>query len=200
MTTFTVAVTVFGGEHFLPHALETVFAQAHPTLEVVVYSDGPSPSAAEIVRGLPADLPVGYRALDRRPGLHGNHLRRQALEDARGTHVCFLGHDCLLYPTYLEAHAEALAGDDEGVSVVPVAYWRQTRRDAGQPRRSDMLGLGEGEIDLLCIAFPRAAALAADCFGPAMQPWRCADYLSFDRLRRRSAPRFVPGPDRAAHF
>ena len=62
------------------------------------------------------------------------------------------------------------------------------------------MGLSDGEIDLLCIAYPRALSLEVDCFCPDMWRRRCADFLSFDRLRQRVSPVFVPSPTMAAHF
>jgi hypothetical protein len=38
------------------------------------------------------------------------------------------------------------------------------------------------------------------CFGLDMERIRCADYLGYDRLRRRSPPIFNPVPQQAAHF
>jgi hypothetical protein len=197
---FTVAIAVWGSEALLPHALQSVFAQAHPAAELRVYADGPAPAAAALVRELQSDFPVTFTELERRPGLHGNHLRRRILEEAAGSHVCFLGHDCLFYPTYLQTHADNLGGDRNGLSVVPIAYWRQLRKDVGQPRSRDLLTLRDGEIDLLCIAYPRELSLQVGCFAEWMLPIRCADFLSFDAPRRRTVPRFRAVPEQAAHF
>jgi glycosyltransferase involved in cell wall biosynthesis len=197
---FSIAITVFESEYFLPHALETVLAQTLPPEEILVYSDGPSPVTAGIVEALRVEMPVRYEALPRHAGLHGNHLRRRALEQARSSHVCILGHDCLLYPTYLAAHAENLKETLDGLSVVSVAYWRGDRRDGRQPKNLDLMSLRDGEIDLLCIAYPRELSLKTDSFGEDMQSLRYADFLSFDRLRRLTVPQFRPGPVQAAHF
>lgn len=76
------------------------------------------------MRQLEGRIPIHYKRIARRRGAYGNRLRRMALEEGHGTHVCYLGHDCLLYPTYLEAHARNIAGRKDALSVVPVAYWK----------------------------------------------------------------------------
>ncbi len=197
---FTVAITVYKTPHFLPHAVQTVLAQTLKDWEIRVYSDGRSSTSDLLVRQLEDQVPIYYRRLRRRRGSYGNYLRRLALEEGLGDHVCYLGHDCLFYPTYLEAHASNIAGRKDAVSVVPVSYWKNLERRAGQPIGKDLMTLGEGEIDLLCVAYPRQLALELDCFGADVERIRCADYLSYDRLRQKSAPIYRPMSEQAAHF
>jgi glycosyltransferase involved in cell wall biosynthesis len=197
---FSVAITVYKTEHFLPHAVQTVLAQTLSDWEVRVYSDGRAPACETVVRQLEGRIPIFYRRIARKRGAYGNRLRRIALEESRGTHVCYLGHDCLLYPTYLEAHARNIAGRKDALSVVPVAYWKNYLLRRGMPAAPDLMTLGEGEIDLLCIAYPRELSLTLGCFGPDMERIRCADFLSYDRLRRYSAPIYTHMPEQAAHF
>jgi cephalosporin hydroxylase len=197
---FTVAITVWEREEMLPHAIQTVLSQTDSRWELLVYSDGPSDVARETVAALQPYVPIRYRAVERRPKHWGNHLRRLALEEGSGSHVCFLGHDCLLYPHYLETHAANLEGNAGGLSVVPIDYWRKTRLDAKQPRNDDLMHLQAGEIDLLCVAYPRRLALETGCFSHDTQHRRDADFLAYDRLRQISRPLYRPGPTQAAHF
>jgi glycosyltransferase involved in cell wall biosynthesis len=197
---FSIAITVYKNELFLPHAVQTVLAQTLADWEIRMYSDGRSRASEEVARQLEGAVPLHYKPITRCRGAYGNRLRRIALEESRGTHVCFLGHDCLLYPTYLETHARNIAGRKDALSVVPVAYWKKYLLRRGQPASDDLATLGEGQIDLLCIAYPRDLALEVGCFGLDMERIRCADYLGYDRLRRRSPPIFNPVPQQAAHF
>lgn len=199
---FTVAITVWKREVLLPHAIQSVTRQERPCDEILVLSDGRSKEAEQIVADLEDHFPfpIRYEAVRRRRKLHGNHLRRHALEAATGTHVVILGHDCLLYGGYLAAHDATLAGDPDGLSVVRVDYWRSTWPDGQMPRHDDLMEVGEGKIDLLCLAIPRRLALEEDCFGDDMLKIRCADYLTYDRLRHRTTPLFHGGEAVAAHF
>lgn len=197
---FSVVVTVWKRNELLPHALQSVHRQSFPAQEVVVISDGRSRASRRIVEGLTDHLPIRYEAVRRRRKTHGNHLRRRGLETADGSHVVILGHDCLLYGDYLETHRRNLADDPDGLSVVPVDYWRETWPDGRQPRVCDVTRAGEGEVDLLCLALPRRLALEVGCFDESMMRIRCADFLSFDRLRRRKHPIYRGGASQAAHF
>ncbi len=196
----TVVITVWKRERFLPHAIQSVLVQTHRDWEILVYSDGRSRRTREVVDQLREEVPIRYRALARKPRLRGNHLRRAGLEDARGSHVCVLGHDCILYPSFLETHARTIGDDPDAVSVVPVDYWKDFERRGTYPRGDHLRDVGEGEIDLLCVAFPRRLSLATGCFGPSMRRFRHADYLSFDLLRKVTQPVYADGPTRAAHF
>lgn len=197
---FTVAITVWRREHLLPHAILSVLRQSCGDWEIRVYSDGFSRYAHETVAALADRVPITYCAARRRRGRWGNHLRRLALEEAHGEHVVVLGHDCLLYESYLEAHAHNLGGDPDALSVVPVDYWRDRRFDRVLPDPLGPMRLAAGQIDLLCIAYPRCLTLELDCFGSSDLRRRDADFLAFDRLRHLSAPRLLSGETRAAHF
>lgn len=197
---FSIAITVYKTEHFLPRAVQTVLAQTLTDWELRIYSDGRSPESETVARQLEGRFPIYYKRMARQRGAYGNRLRRAALEESGGTHVCYLGHDCLLYPTYLEAHARNIAGRKNALSVLPVAYWKNYVLRRSQPAAPDLMTLGEGEIDLLCVAYPRELALQLGCFGPEMERIRCADFLSYDRLRQHTPPIFQQMPEQAAHF
>jgi hypothetical protein len=106
----------------------------------------------------------------------------------------------VLYPGYLETHARAIGDDPDAVSVVPVDYWKDFERRGPYPRGRDLMRVGEGEIDLLCLAFPRRMALEADCFGRRFARYRHADFLSFDALRNLKRPVLASETTQAAHF
>lgn len=197
---FSIAVTVWKREYLLPYALQSVLRQERPCTEIVILSDGSSRATRRIVEPLRERLPIRYFELERRRKCWGNHLRRRALEESSSSHVIMLGHDCVLYPGYLQAHLVNIGSNPDALSVVPVDYWRVTVPDGQKPRENDVMLLGEDEIDLLCIAFPRCLALELDCFGEEMLRLRCADYLSFDRLRTHTPPLYRIGPTQAAHY
>lgn len=197
---FSVAITVWKREHLLPYALQSVLRQEHPCREIVVYTDGSSRAARRIIDPLRERFSLRYCEVERRRKCWGNHLRRRALEEASGSHVIMLGHDCVLYPGYLAAHLANIGANPDALSVVPIDYWHGTTPDGQQPRAHDLMLVGEGEIDLLCIGFPRRLALEVDCFDAQMLPFRCADYLSFERLRTNTPPLYRIGPTQAAHY
>lgn len=197
---FSVAITVWKREYLLPYALQSVLRQEHACHEIIVLSDGSSRATRRILEPLRERHPIRYLEVARRRKCWGNHLRRRALEEASGSHVVILGHDCLLYPACLQAHLDNVGSRSDALSVVPIDYWRVDLPDGRMPRADDLMLVGEGEIDLLCIGYPRRLALDLGCFGEDMLRIRRADYLSFDRLRTHTAPVYRPGPTQAAHF
>jgi glycosyltransferase involved in cell wall biosynthesis len=197
---FSVAITVWKREYLLPYALQSVLRQEHACQEIIVLSDGSSRAARRILAPLREQHPIRYLEVARRRKCWGNLLRRRALEETSGSHVIILGHDSVLYPACLQTHRDNVGSNPDALSVVPIDYWRVDLSDGRLPRTDDLMLVGEGEIDLLCIGYPRQLALDLGCFGDDMLPYRCADYLSFDRLRAHTAPLYRAGPTQAAHF
>ena len=196
----SVAITVWRREELLPFALQSALCQDRPCAEIVVLSDGTSRAARRFIAPLADRFPIRYCPVERRRKCWGNHLRRRALEETTGSHLVILGHDCRLYPACLRAHAENLDSNPEALSIVPIDYWRGAVPGRRRPLGDDPLRMGEGEVDLLCFAFPRALALRSGCFGEEMVRFRFADYLSFARLRAQIPTVYRPGPTVAAHF
>jgi len=197
---FSVAITVWKREYLLPYALQSVLRQEQACREIIVLSDGSSRATRRMLEPLRERHPIRYLEVERRRKCWGNHLRRCALEETSGSHVIILGHDCVLYPDYLQTHLLNIGSNPDALSVVPIDYWRVAVPDGRQPRADDLMLVGEGEIDLLCIGYPRRLALDLDCFGADMLPFRYADYLAFDRLRAHTAPVYQSGPTQAAHY
>jgi glycosyltransferase involved in cell wall biosynthesis len=197
---FSVAITVWKRENLLPYALQSVLRQGLACQEIIVLSDGPSRATRRILEPLRERYPIRHIEVTRRRSCWGNHLRRRALEETSASHLVILSHDCVLYPTYLQAHRTNVGSNPDALSVVPIDYWRDLQFEGRQPRADDLMLVGEAEIDLLCIGYPRRLALDLDCYGVEMLPYRRADYSSFDRLRGYSQPVYRAGPTQAAHF
>lgn len=217
---FTIVMTVFERVNLLPRALFSVLTQDRDTWELVIVADGPHPAAATMVDELLAREPryqdrITYLTAERAPGCWGNRARRIGLERARGAYTCFMGHDCLLASGYLGAHASQvpIAVDVYPVlSVVDLQYWRTRARlnhlceltheayDGVLPLRiRDPEDWRVGDIDLTCVAFPTARALALDLFGDELATVYPADALGFMALKEHMPVLHRPGVV-AAHF
>jgi glycosyltransferase involved in cell wall biosynthesis len=81
-------VPVFNGERYLREALDSILAQTHPVLEVIVVDDGSTDSTAEIVRSY-ADRVRNMRQANAGPAAARNY----GLGAARGQFVAFLDAD-----------------------------------------------------------------------------------------------------------
>ena len=98
--TFSVAIPVYQGAHFIAGAIDSVLAQTEPPLELLVVDDG---STDDLDAAL---APYGDRVrLVRRP--HGglSAARNAGANAAAGDFVVFLDADDVLEPRYLEALA-----------------------------------------------------------------------------------------------
>jgi glycosyltransferase involved in cell wall biosynthesis len=108
----SVIVPVFNGEAFLPAALESVLAQTHRSLEVIVVDDGSDDSSAEVVSAFP-----GVRCL--RQSNQGHAAAKNAgVLAARGQLLAFLDADDLWAPTKLHTQLDYLKAQPEVGAVV----------------------------------------------------------------------------------
>jgi glycosyltransferase involved in cell wall biosynthesis len=106
-TLVSVIVPVWNGAPFLAQCLESLIAQDHPAVEIVVVDDGSSDDSAEIAEGF-----GGVRVL-RRPHDGLGATRNAGIRESTGTLIGFCDADDRWYPTkarvqveYLEAHPE----------------------------------------------------------------------------------------------
>jgi len=211
---FTVVVTVFQREHLIPRILHGLASQTHEDWDAIFISDGPHTEAKKSVLTFAVNtgLAIRWTTGSRRPGVFGNHLRRQGLEAATGDYVCFVGHDCLIDPEYLANHKRAIYSHLEDIlSVVQCRYWTLRDPKTGVKMGTELYqGLlpptGEspekfqhGSVDLTSMAFPRDAALEHGVFSHDLMRKYGADWWSFDKCRKHLLVVFTPGVV-CAHF
>jgi glycosyltransferase involved in cell wall biosynthesis len=103
----SVVIPCFEQAHFLPAAIESVLAQEHPDLEVIVVDDGSPDNVGAVAGRYP-----GVRCLRQANG--GLAAARNAgLAEARGQFVLFLDADDRLLPEAIGRGLEELRGDPE---------------------------------------------------------------------------------------
>jgi glycosyltransferase involved in cell wall biosynthesis len=101
-STVSVVVAVRNGERFLAQALESVFRQSLPPLEVIVVDDGSADRTADIVREFPVLLVSSE-------GRGAPAARNAGVRQARGDLVALLDHDDIWEPHKLERQVAHLA-------------------------------------------------------------------------------------------
>lgn len=197
---FSIVVTVYQRENLVSRVLHCLAAQKHCDWEALFISDGPHPASKSAVSDFAKQtgLPVRYHSLRFARGCYGNVSRSKGLELAGGDFVCFVGHDCLIDADYLAVHAHAIERHGSPcLSVVQCRYWSllniSRRRQARIERFHGIMPaagtkperFAQGGVDLTCIAFPRRQTVEAAAFGAAMRRSYEADWLAFDRVRKR---------------
>jgi Glycosyl transferase family 2 len=112
----SVVIPCFKQAHFLPEAIESVLAQEHPDLEVIVVDDG-SPDNVEAV----ASRYPGVRCLRQENGGLAA-ARNTGLKEARGEFLLFLDADDRLLPGAIGLGLEQLRGEPE--AMMAAGTWR----------------------------------------------------------------------------
>jgi len=104
----TVVIPCFNAQAFLPRTLESVLAQTHVNLEIIVVDDASSDRSVEIVRSYAArDSRVRLLVRSTNAGTPGAP-RNDGVANARGEWIAFLDADDLWHPMKLELQLRAL--------------------------------------------------------------------------------------------
>jgi len=107
----SVVIPCYNASRFIAESIESVLAQTHENLELIVVDDGSTDNSREIVHGFGAR--VRSEPLPRNQGV--NFARNRGVDAARGEFVQFVDSDDLLRP---EKIARSLEGFDDDVDVV----------------------------------------------------------------------------------
>lgn len=102
--TVSVIMPNYNGAAFLAEAIDSVLAQTHHPLEIIVVDDGSSDASDEILAQYAADVRVLRLAHSARPGL----VRNQGIAVARGELIAFIDADDVWLPHKLATQIEYL--------------------------------------------------------------------------------------------
>jgi glycosyltransferase involved in cell wall biosynthesis len=116
--TVSAVVTTYNYARFLPDALDSVLAQSHPQLEIVVIDDGSTDETADVVRGY-AERGVRYV---NRPHAGAGRARNTGLEVTSAPLVAFLDADDAWLPDRVAAGVAHLARHPEIALVAAHAF------------------------------------------------------------------------------
>jgi hypothetical protein len=86
----SVIIPVYNGEKFIKEAIENVFSQKYPSLEIIVINDGSTDSSDQIIKQLPVD--IRYFSQD---NYGPAAARNKGIRDASGEFITFLDADDL---------------------------------------------------------------------------------------------------------
>ncbi len=103
----SVIIAVYNGEKYLQAAIESVLAQTHPALDVIVVDDGSSDNSASIARSFNPNLRYEYQPHNSGLGAAMNH----GIDLAKGQFFAFLDADDLWPEDKLERQHRTFAAD-----------------------------------------------------------------------------------------
>jgi Glycosyl transferase family 2 len=124
----TVVIPCFRQAHFLPEAIESVLAQDHGAVEIVVVDDGSPDNVGEVAARYP-----GVKCL-RQPNGGLAAARNTGMEEASGDFLLFLDADDRLLPEAIERGLEELRADPE--AMMAAGTWRLIG-ESGEPLPAD---------------------------------------------------------------
>jgi glycosyltransferase involved in cell wall biosynthesis len=119
MSKITVIIPSFNCERYIRQTLDSVLAQTHPDLEVLVIDDGSTDGTPAIIEsyGEPVRL-----VLRKNGGVC--RARNAGITMARGDFICLLDHDDYWYPDKLARQVQALCErPDAGVAYSTFRPW-----------------------------------------------------------------------------
>ncbi len=194
----SVIVPAYQQRQWVAEALDSVFAQTYPHIEVIVVDDGSDDGTADLVRQRYGDGVQVLRQTNQ--GLAA--ARNAGLALARGELVQFLDADDKLAPTKIALQVDALAGHPGcDVAYCDCTFFPDTppraRRGMPAPPADDSGDVLEALLDGNFITAPHAALLkravveAVGGFAPSVQGTE--DYDLWLRLAARGC-RFLHTP------
>jgi len=154
----SVVIPCHNGARFVGSAIESVLAQSHPRIEVIVIDDGSIDDTANAARS----YPVTYR-YQQQSGTAA--ARNHGLAQSRGKYIQFLDHDDRLLPdaigigvTILEAHPDAAiaVGEHRYIDADGRVLGASNKRAAGRDHYAMLLE--HNFIETPCSAFHRRSS------------------------------------------
>ena len=109
---FTVLIPTFDHGELIRPAIESVLAQSHTDLELVVVADGSPVLTHDIVREYAARDPRVRLSAHDKGERHGEASRHDVLASSTADAVCYLGDDDFWFPHHLETMSRLLEEAD----------------------------------------------------------------------------------------
>lgn len=134
---FSIIMSAWENWTDLRKSMACIRLQQYQNWELIVVCDGqPTIEAAKIyhkVQKRMGNRRVDIVVADRVEGIWGNRARNIGLDHCRGDYVCWVNHDNVIFPTYLQRHFDNIAGAKEGgefapISIVNIDTWVITSR------------------------------------------------------------------------
>jgi len=153
MESVSVVVPAFNAEAFVGEALQSVIAQTHKPLEVIVVDDGSTDNTASIVQAISSDAPFPV-TLVRQSNKGLPAARNAGIRRAKGKWIAFLDADDVWKPNHLLTFVQHPPGDETYGLLCTDAYTfsddATTQKKPAVRARALTIGraIGENQYDL----------------------------------------------------
>lgn len=165
----SVVIPVHDGERYLAEAIESVLAQTHPVLEVIVADDGSRDRSLEIARGFGERV----RCLEAERSGPGP-ARNRGIAAAGGEYLAFLDCDDRWHPEKLERQLRLLADTEAEIAFAMARQFISPELPPGQAARFDVPAEPQAarQVGAMLIAredFDRVGPFSAERMGEFME-------------------------------
>ena len=149
----SVIVPIYNQAQFIRETVDSVLAQDHPNVELVLSDDGSTDGTSEILRGYAADHPgrVKIVASEENTGIAGAFNR--ALEAHTGEYIAWLGGDDVMLPGKLGRQVAALRASPDAIGCCHDADVFDSDSGRSYGRFSEVYngrrGVRDGGVELL---------------------------------------------------
>jgi glycosyltransferase involved in cell wall biosynthesis len=199
----SVLVPVLNVAGLLPRCLDSLLAQTHRPLEIIVVNDGSTDASSDVIERYAARHPEVRAIHQEHRGL--GPARNAALAIADGEYVAMVDADDWVEPGFL-ADTVRLAGET-GADVVVTSFWFNAwglkLRFPFAARERTLTGLGAAELSLDMTRFPAFAwnkLYRRDLFLPGEEPFPNIFYEDLATTPRLLARATTVAQTRSAYY
>lgn len=174
----TCVIPVFNGERYLAEALDSVLAQTHSQVEIVVVDDGSTDGTPDVLAGY-GDVIRSLRQVNAGPAA----ARNRGIAEARGEYLAFLDADDLWAPAKTETQLRRFA-HNAGLSVCTSLmqnFWTDLAAEEAQLKHTETARPQPGPTQTLIVR--RDAFDRVGLFDPALRHRDAHDWI----VRARTA-------------
>lgn len=123
MPEFAVVIPTYRRPAYLAEAVDSVLAQTHPPVEVIVVCDGPT--------SIPGGIERGVVRVVEQPHTGAAAARNTGIRESTASWLCFLDDDDLWHPDRLRLAAQYLDGHTGCRALTTASWWFATQATDG---------------------------------------------------------------------
>jgi hypothetical protein len=145
----SVVVPCFNSRGFVTEAVESVFCQTYPSLELICIDDGSTDGTADLLEELRLRSPIPMQVIRTVNG-GASAARNVGLERARGEYIQFLDSDDLLRPGKIAHQVELIQAQPDPPALVAADYIERALDGSEAVRSVDRRGVFFALLDSRC--------------------------------------------------